>query len=68
MIEKIKNLQTNCEKLREKKYIKGEIITSYIEKRKQIFILIEGEACLVRYDERGNKDIIDFFKPRRCFW
>jgi len=67
MLNDILNLKNYCEKIREKTFKKNEIITSYIEKRKQIFILIEGEACLIRYDEHGNKDIIDFFKQGDVF-
>ena len=33
----------------------------------QIFILISGEAILVRYDEKGNKDIVDFFYEGSVF-
>ena len=45
----------------------GQEVTSYIEKRKQIFILLTGEAMLVRFDEKGNKDIVDFFRPGSVF-
>ena len=63
----ILEIKNNCEKLQEKTFNKGTIITSYIEKRKQIFILLEGEASLIRYDEKGNKDIVDFFRPGNVF-
>lgn len=63
----ILEIKDNCEKFQEKIFAKGSVITSYIEKRKQIFILLEGEASLIRYDEKGNKDIVDFFKPGNVF-
>lgn len=66
-LETILEIKNNCEKLQEKTFLKGTTITSYIEKRKQIFILLEGEASLIRYDEKGNKDIVDFFKPGNVF-
>lgn len=66
-LELILDVKNNCDKLQEKSFPKGTTITSYIEKRKQIFILLEGEATLIRYDERGNKDIVDFFKPGNVF-
>lgn len=66
-LESILEIKKNCEKFQEKNYPKGTTITSYIEKRKQIFILLEGEASLIRYDEKGNKDIVDFFKPGNVF-
>ena len=64
---KIVDAKSFCHKLVEKSFDKGETITSYIEKRKQIFILISGEAILVRYDEKGNKDIVDFFYEGSVF-
>ena len=63
----ILEIKNNCEKIQEKIFSRGTTITSYIEKRKQIFILLEGEASLIRYDEKGNKDIVDFFKPGSVF-
>ena len=66
-IKEILSLKDCCHKLSEKEYSKGEQITSYIEKRKQICILISGEAVLVRYDNRGNKDIVDFFYEGSVF-
>lgn len=56
-----------CHKFVKKDFAKGEVITSYIEKRKQIFILLSGEAALERYDEKGNKDIVDFFREGNVF-
>lgn len=66
-LDSILEIKNNCEKIQEKTFLKGTTITSYIEKRKQIFILLEGEASLIRYDERGNKDIVDFFRPGNVF-
>ena len=66
-LEYILEIKDSCEKIQEKSFPKGSTITSYIEKRKQIFILLSGEATLIRYDEKGNKDIVDFFKPGNMF-
>ena len=44
-----------------KDFIKNETITTYIEKRNQFCILIDGEADLVRYDFYGQKTIIGHF-------
>lgn len=66
-LQKIIEAKNYCHKLVSKNFEKGETITSYIEKRKQIIILISGEAALVRYDERGNKDIVDFFREGSVF-
>ena len=48
--EFIESLNTNCSKIICKKFCKGETITTYIEKRNQICILLNGEADLIRYD------------------
>jgi len=66
-LDSILEIKNNCAKFQEKTFPKGVVITSYIEKRRQIFILLEGEASLIRYDEKGNKDIIDFFRPGNIF-
>lgn len=66
-LESILEVKNHCDRFQEKTFRKGTTITSYIEKRKQIFILLEGEASLIRYDEKGNKDIVDFFRPGNVF-
>ena len=66
-IEKVIEINNYCHKFTKKDYSKGEVITSYIEKRKQIFILVSGEAALIRFDEKGNKDIVDFFREGSVF-
>ena len=66
-LEKVLEAQKQCHRLVEKSYEKGETITSYIEKRKQILIMLSGEASLIRYDEKGNKDIVDFFHEGSVF-
>lgn len=66
-LETIIEVKNNCENFQEKIFPKGTTITSYIEKRQQIFILLEGEASLIRYDEKGHKDIVDFFRPGNVF-
>lgn len=66
-LENILEVKENCENFQEKTFSKGSTITSYLEKRQQIFILLEGEATLIRYDEKGNKDIVDFFRPGNVF-
>ncbi len=66
-IQRVIDAKNNCHKIIERSFEKGEVITSYIEKRKQIIILISGEAILIRYDEKGNKDIVDFFREGSIF-
>src|SRR5699024_3587906 len=48
-------------------FSKGEIVTSYIEKRNQFCILLSGSADLVRYDLNGNRTIIEHFSKFDIF-
>ena len=57
----------NCVKMQKKFFPKGSIITTYIEKRKQICILVSGKANLIRYDSKGNQDIIECFYANDIF-
>ena len=57
----------NCVKAQKKEFQPGTVITTYIEKRKQICILLSGKAELIRYDLKGNKDIIENFGPNDIF-
>lgn len=59
--EIIENISCNCIKMQRKTFNKGSTITTYMEKRKQICILLSGKADLIRYDLNGNKDIIESF-------
>ena len=54
-IEKFKN---SCNRIQIKNFKKNEIVTTYIEKRNQICIVLSGEVDLIRYDSNGNKTII----------
>lgn len=55
------DISDNCLRMHKKTFTKGQIVTTYIEKRKQICILISGKADLIRYDLNGNKNIIERF-------
>lgn len=57
----------NCVKVQKKSFSAGTVITTYMEKRKQICILLSGKAELIRYDYKGNKDIIERFNPNDIF-
>ena len=57
----IRDFSTNCSKAQIKEFKKGETITTYIEKRNQLCIIIHGEADLIRYDFYGQKTIIGHF-------
>lgn len=57
----IENFKHNCNRVQTKKFVKGETVTTYIEKRNQICIVLSGEIDLIRYDFNGNKTIIGHF-------
>ena len=57
----------NCQKIKKRSFSKGETITTYIEKRNQLCILVSGEADLIRYDFNGNKTIIGNFTDNDIF-
>ena len=57
----IESFVNNCNKIQIKKFIKDEIVTTYIEKRNQLCIVLSGEVDLIRYDVNGNKTIINHF-------
>jgi CRP-like cAMP-binding protein len=63
----VENVFENCAKMQKKKFKKGTVITNYMEKRKQICILIAGTADLIRYDLNGNKDIIENYDKNDIF-
>ena len=63
----IEDFYTNCSKVQIKSFFKGDNITTYIEKRNQICILIDGEADLIKYDLNGNKTIIGHFIKHDIF-
>jgi len=66
-IKLVENYSYNCVKMQKKAFSKGTIITTYMEKRKQICILIKGKADLIRYDRNGNRDIIESFNENDIF-
>ena len=65
--EFIKDFNTHCTKTQVKYFEKGEIITTYLVNRNQICILIDGSADLIRYDYKGNKNIIEHFSNNDIF-
>ena len=61
------NFSNNCKNVQKKYFRKNQIITTYIQKRNQVCILVEGEADLVRYDLNGVKSIIQHFTKNDIF-
>lgn len=63
----IESFKNTCNKVQVKKFVKGETVTTYIEKRNQICIVVSGEVDLIRYDFNGNKTIIGHFVDNDIF-
>lgn len=63
----LQSLETNCYKVTKRSFSKGETVTTYIEKRNQLCVLLKGEADLIRYDFNGNKTIIGHFIENSVF-
>ena len=57
----IENFKHSCNKVQIKNFVKNETVTTYIENRNQICIVISGEVDLIRYDLNGNKTIVSHF-------
>lgn len=63
----INNLEQGCSKIQKKYFKKNETITTYIQNRNQICIMLQGKADLIRFDLNGNKDIVDNFNSNDIF-
>ena len=63
----IDNFSEKCESVKKKYFKKNQVITTYIQKRNQICILLRGEADLVRYDFNGVKSIIEHYTTNDIF-
>ncbi len=63
----IYNFSKNCSKSQKKTFSKNEVITTYIQKRNQLCILLNGNADLVRYDLNGNRTIVEHFSKNALF-
>lgn len=61
------SFKSSCCKVSKHSFTKGETVTTYVEKRNQMCILLFGEADLIRYDFNGNKTIIGHFTQNDIF-
>ena len=67
LTEFFEEFSNNCKNVQKKFFQKSQIITSYIQKRNQICVLLTGEADLVRYDLNGGKSIIEHYTKNDIF-
>lgn len=63
----IHDFENSCHKVQKKSFTKNEVITTYIQKRDQFCILVNGNADLVRYDLNGNRTIVEHFSKNDIF-
>lgn len=63
----ISDFANSCQKKQKKIFSKNEVITTYIKKRNQLCILLDGNADLVRYDLNGNRTIVEHFSKNALF-
>ncbi len=63
----LNDFSCNCKNVQRKSFKKNQTITTYIQKRNQVCIILNGEADLVRYDLNGDKSIIEHFTKNDIF-
>lgn len=63
----LNDFSCTCKNVQKKFFKKNQTITTYMQKRNQIGIILNGEADLVRYDLNGNKSIIEHFTKNDIF-
>lgn len=63
----IQKFENGCHRVQKKTFSKNKVITSYIKKRNQFCILVNGNADLVRYDLNGNRTIVEHFSKNDVF-
>lgn len=60
-------LQQCCELSTVKEFEANEVVTTFLLRRNQFCILLEGEAQLVTYDKEGNKKILYYYRKNDIF-
>ncbi|MBQ8298444.1 MAG: Crp/Fnr family transcriptional regulator [Clostridia bacterium] len=63
----VTKLQKSCKLSVVKEFQADEVITTFLLRRSQFCVLLEGEAQLMTYDKDGNRKIIYFYKKNDTF-
>ncbi len=63
----ISRFKNNCKITDTKTFQPNEVITTFLQKRNQLCILLEGEAHLITYDKNGNKHFLHYYKKNDIF-
>ena len=63
----VNNLKNNCKISEVKEFEADEVITTFLMRRNQFCILLEGEAQLITYDKEGSKKILYYYRKNDIF-
>lgn len=63
----VNKLQANCKISEIKEFQANEVITTFLMRRNQFCILLEGEAQLITFDKEGNKKILYYYQKNDIF-
>ena len=63
----INKLKNHCELSEIKEFQADEVITTFLVRRNQFCILLEGEAQLITYDKDGNKKFLYYYRKNDIF-
>ncbi len=63
----VDRLKNNCRLIEIKEFQADEIITTFLSRRNQFCILLEGKAQLLTYDKDGNKKILYYYTKNDVF-
>ncbi|MBQ9267773.1 MAG: Crp/Fnr family transcriptional regulator [Clostridia bacterium] len=63
----INRFKNNCRIVDIKEFQANEVITTFLLKRNQFCVLLDGEAQLITYDKNGNKKILYYYRKNDIF-
>ncbi len=63
----VNRLKSNCRLIEIKEFEADEIITTFLSKRNQFCILLDGKAQLITYDKDGNRKILYYYTKNDTF-
>ena len=63
----VTRLPNNCKIGEVKEFQANEVITTFLLKRNQFCVLMDGEAQLVTYDKNGTKKILYYYRKNDIF-
>ena len=67
LINHLKSLLPKCGRMQVKTFQKGDNVMTYLAKRNQICVVLNGVVDLVRYDASGSKAIVERYRENDLF-